>query len=429
MEEPPVLPAEPSGPPPPKRIESPLRLWHALSYRDFRLYWSGQSVSLVGVWMQNAALAWVVVGLTGSATKIAAVSFTSSVPVVLLSLFAGVLADRYSRRRLMIGCHVAFTLLATAAGLLVHLGQLTLALVYGLALLLGLVSAIELPSQRALLRQLVPPEAIQPAVALQGASFHGSRLIGPALAGVVMATVSIAAVFIINAASYVAVLVSLIVIRPRRAARSLQGGWAALREGLGYVRRERRVAALLGFVGLTTACIFPYLAVFTPLVVKELFGGDATAFGLLMSSSGFGALVGSLALVRVRERWRGRTIVLGCLVAGSMLVWISFIRSPWPACPLVAVMTFSVSLALGLCNTILQLSVPEHLLGRVMSLHTLLFAGVMPTAALLWGSLAGILGLAPTILVMGGVYLALALPWLAVARVERGAEGEVESPS
>ena len=419
MEEPPLLPTEPSGPPPPKRIESPLRLWHALCYRDFRLYWAGQSVSLVGVWMQNAALAWVVVGLTGSATKIAAVSFTSSVPVVLLSLFAGVLADRYSRRRLMIGCHVALILLATAAGLLIHLGELTLSLVYGLALLLGVVSAIELPSQRALLRQLVPPEAIQPAVALQGASFHGSRLMGPALAGVVMATVSIAAVFAINAASYGAVLVSLLFIRPRRAARSVRGGWAALCEGLRYVRRERRVAALLGFVGLTTSCVFPYLAVFTPLVVKELFGGDATAFGLLMSSSGFGALVGSLALVRVRERWRGRAIVLGCLVAGTMLVWISFIRSPWPACPLVAIMTLSVSLSLGLCNTILQLTVPESLLGRVMSLHTLLFAGLMPTAALLWGGVVGILGLAPTILIMGGGYLVLALPWLALARVGR----------
>jgi glucan phosphoethanolaminetransferase (alkaline phosphatase superfamily) len=169
--------------------------------------------------------------------------------------------------------------------------------------------------------------------------------------------------------------------------------------------------------------VFPYLAVFTPLVVKEMFGGDATAFGLLMSSSGFGALVGSLALVRVRERWRGRTIVLGCLVAGAMLVWISFIRSPWPACPVVAIMTFSVSLALGLCNTILQLTVPENLLGRVMSLHTLLFAGLMPTAALLWGGVVGILGLAPTILVMGVGYLALALPWLAVARVGRSVEG------
>jgi MFS family permease len=369
-----------------ERLESTGRAFEALAHREFRVYWLGQTVSFVGVWMQSAALGWVVVGLTGEATKIAAVYFASSVPVVLLSAYGGVLADRHPRRKLLLASYAALAALALAAAVLLATGRLTLTLVYALAAAWGVVAAVERPTQRAFLPQLVPVRCIPPAVGLQDATFHGSRMVGPALAGILMAAVSTTAVFVVNALSYLGVITSLLLVRPSQSARPNQRGLAALREGLVYVGRRREVLCVFGFVGLTTCCVFPCLTVFTPLVVKDLFQGDAAALGWLLAASGLGATVGSLLMIKVPAAWRGRAMLAGALVAGLMLVWYSTLRSPWPALGVVAVMTLSVSLALGLCVTVLQLVVPEALLGRVMALYGLLFAGLMPAAALVWGA-------------------------------------------
>jgi MFS family permease len=395
-----------------ERLDSTGRAFEALAHREFRVYWLGQTISLVGVWMQSAALGWVVVGLTGEATKIAAVYFASSVPVVLLSPYGGVLADRHPRRKLLLGSYAALAALALAVAALLATERLTLTLVYALAAAWGMVAAVERPAQRAFLPQLVPARCIPPAVGLQDATFHGSRVVGPALAGMLMAAVSATAVFVVNALSYLGVITSLLLVRPRQSARPNQRGLVALREGLVYVARRREVLFVLGFVGLTTCCVFPCLTVFTPLVVKYLFQGDAAALGCLLAASGFGATVGSLLMIKVPAAWRGRAMLGGALVAGLMLIWVSTLRSPWPALAVIGTMTLSVSLALGLCVTVLQLIVPEALLGRVMALHSLLFAGLMPTAALVWGAVMQAVGLAPGLRFMGVGYLALAIPWL-----------------
>lgn len=391
-----------------------------LRHRDFRIYWSGQSISLVGLWMQQVAQAWVIVGLTDSKSAIATISFVSSLPLVALSLLGGVVADRYDRRKILMVTQLGLAGCAFVYAALVAGGHLTITHVYVLAMALGTVIAFDLPAQQALVPELVPPADIPKAISLNASVFHGARLVGPALAGVLIAITSPSAAFVANGVSYFAVIFSLAIIRPpARAPARRQSGRAALGEGLRYIGEHRDVRALIGFTGLTTAFVFPALVVFMGITVKTLYGGAETALGVVMAASGLGAMTGALMLTRVPAPSRGRVICLACAGGAAGLFAVALATDPWTGALFVCVMNVCIALALGLSATMLQMTVPNELRGRVMSVHGMMFTGLMPSVALVLGLLADQIGLRTTLELMAVAYAALALPWLVRAGMWR----------
>ncbi len=386
----------------------------ALRHRDFRIYWSGQSISMIGMWMQQMAQAWVVVKLTGSSATIATISFVSSLPMIALAMKAGSLADRYDRRRILMVTQVLLAACAFVYAALIASDELTLGLVYVLAFCLGVVVAFDLPAAAAITPTLVPKEAIPSAISLMQSIFHGARLIGPALAGVVMAATSAAWAFVANGVSYFAVVASLAVIRPRDAAsaraRTASGG--GMGEAFAYLREHHEIRGLIVFAGMTTALVFPFLVVFMAIVVKQHFVGDERALGVIMASSGLGALGGSLALPRVPSALRRRVIGAGCALSGVLLASLGLVHHIWAAAFLLTAMNVCVALSLGLAATIVQTTVPDRMRGRIMGLWGITFTGVMPASALLLGVVADQITLGTTLVIVGLLYPCLALPWL-----------------
>lgn len=392
--------------------------WAALSHRPFRVYFLGQAISLIGLWMQQVAQGIVVVNLADSKAAFATVAVTASVPMVVLSLQGGVIADRCDRRRILMITQVGLAGLAFAYALLVWTGWLHMAHVYALAAVWGIIAAFDLPAQQALVPELVPAAQIPQAVALNQSLFHGSRLFGPALGTLLIGATSVGAAFVANGLSYFAVVWSLAVIRAAAPAAPPRPppGPNALADGLRYVWRTRDVRALVGFTFLTTALIFPLLIVFMPVAVKEFFG-DEHQLGILMSASGLGAMSGALSLLRIRAEARGPGIVIACVFAAALLVGFSFTRDSWTGAVVVTGLAYAVSLAMGLSVTIMQVTVPDELRGRVMGVHGLGFTALTPLAALALGLVADAIGLRTTLRIMSVAYVAIALPWLVRAGV------------
>jgi MFS family permease len=368
--------------------------------------------------MQSVAQGWVVVDLTSSATTVALVMFVSSLPMIALSLHGGLVADRFSRRKVLIVTQLGLGALAAVYGTLVATHTISLAWVYVLAIGLGAVIAFDLPAAGALVPDLVPPADVANAFAINMAAFHAARLLGPALAAVLIAGLGSAAAFYVNAISYLAVIWSLAVIRPTAqkpapAASGLRG----LGEGVRYIRGNRLIAAIIGFTGLTTMFVFPFLIVFMPLVVKHVFGGDERALGTMLSAAGLGAMLGALTLLRVPGRGRGVAILVMGALAGLALFAITLARTPWQATALVPIMTYALAVSVGLGATILQVTVPNELRGRVLAVHALMWTGLMPSAALLLGYVADRLELRLTLRLMACAYLVFGVGWLVWARI------------
>ena len=365
-----------------------------LRHREFAIFWGGQAISLVGTWMQAFAQGWVVTGLTTSAFALGLVNFCSSIPTLVLMPFGGVTADRVERRRILVWTQLAMLILAALMGVLVALHRLQIWHVYVIALLLGVATAYDMPAYQAFYPQLVEREDLPQAISLNQATFHGARIIGPAAASVVVALWGTAAAFFANAASFVAVIISLGFVRPRPPGTTGHASaWSMMREGIQYVRDRPNVQSLLGLTGITTLFVFPNMAVLMPFYALHVLHVGAGGLGLMMSTSGAGALVGSVLLLTVpAERRVGRIAMAAAtiLVTLSVLAWS---RHLWLSAAAIACQSLAISTSLGLASIIVQEMVPDALRGRVMSLYSLMFMGVMPFSALLITKLADWLGM------------------------------------
>ena len=392
----------------------------ALGQRNFRIYWLGQAISLIGVWMQQMALSWVVAGLTESKTRISMAQFLWFLPTIALTMYGGAVADRFDRRKLLIITQIALMLVAFAYVGLLALGALTLLHVYVLGMVLGAIMAFDLPAQHSLVPRLVPDRLIPQAIALNQALFHGARLLGPAVAGLVIGIASTSTIFVLNGISYLAVVGSLLIIttRPREGARSALD-WKSLGEGVLYVRAHSDLKAMLAVNAFTSSLVMPFLIFFMAIAVRTIFRGDSSSFGIVMSATGLGAMLGSLAVTLVPAAARGKVIVSVCTVAGVVLGVVAWQDRVWVVAPLCVVLSFSVALAMGLATTVIQIKVPDQFRGRVMSLHTLTFIALMPSAALLLGIVQDHVGMRPALAGMSAIYLLCAVPYLLFARVWR----------
>jgi MFS family permease len=360
-----------------------------LRHRDFRLYWVGQAISLTGTWMQAMAQGLVVTDLSRDALVLALLNAVSSLPILLLSLKSGELADRLEKRRILIWTQIAMMLLAFAFAALVYAGTLSLFHIFMMAGLLGIAAAFDLPASQAMPPELVEPAEIPSAVALMQSIFHGSRLIGPALAGVLIARFGRGSAFLVNGLSFLAVIFTLVALSPRPK-REGKGGRAPSRGGIGegfaYLRSDPAARALVALSALVTGLVFPFLAVLMVYYVRyALQIDDAKVIGNVMSASGLGSLLGAAALLSASSESRRGWLVAGILGVVAALVGLSIVRAVFVVLPLVGLLSFSISSFMGRIAQMIQERVPGALRGRVMGIFSISFTGIMPFASLLWG--------------------------------------------
>jgi MFS family permease len=382
-----------------------------LRHRDFRLYWSGQAISLTGTWMQVMAQGWVVTRLSTSAAVLGALNVANTLPMLLLSMVGGALADRMEKRRILIFTQLMMMLLAFVLAGLVFGGHIALWQIFAVTIVLGTVTAFDLPAAQAFPPELVERQEIPKTIALMQAIFHGSRLVGPGIAGFLVGQFGEGSAFLANGMSFVAVIATLMLIpdRHRHAASEAARGRGGMGAGFRFVRHDPMVGPLMTLTALTTTFVFPFIAVLMVYFVRHVLQTDAKGMGTLMSASGFGALTGAVVLLfgglHTLRRWLATGIV-GC---GLMMLALSFTHDLWHAVPLVAVLSFSVSSLMGRISQTIQHVVPGDLRGRVMGVFGMAFAGLMPYAALLLAALADVIGFASMLRVCVGLYLVLAI--------------------
>ncbi len=398
-------PPEPTAKPP-HQSRGGFAVLRVLRHPEFAIFWGGQAVSLVGTWMQNFAQGWVVAGMSSSALSLGLINFAASIPTLLLMPLGGIAADRMERRTILVYSSLAMGIVASITGFLIGGNQLQFWHLIVLALLLGSATAYELPAYQSFYPQLISKEELPQAIALNQATFNGARIIGPALAAAFVAAWGTAAAFHANALSFLAVLISLYFIKRRPPANTHKGGSAGkmFKEGLAYVKERPVVGALLGVTALTTLCVFPNLAVLMPYYVKHVLHLKEAALGTIMSISGLGSLIGALLLLNVPRSKRVHSIGLSGLAITIGLVLMAGSRSLWFAVAAIALISTSISFSVGLASIMIQESVPDQLRGRVMSLFTLTFTGIMPFAALAVTGLADRFTMPVELLILTTIY-------------------------
>lgn len=378
--------------------------FRALRHRNFRLFLLGQVVSLLGTWMQQVALGWLVYRLTRSPLLLGLVGFAAQIPSLLVAPFAGVWADRLDRHRMVIATQAAALLQALALALLVLAGAIQIGHVLALSLFIGFVNAVDVPARQAFLVQMAGRDDLANAIALNSSAFNAARLVGPSIAGVLIARFGEGPVFLVNALSYLAVIAALVAMRvpPQPPARAPLAPWRSLREGLGYAARSlpiRAILLLLAAVGLVGV---PF-TVLMPVFATDVLGGDAHTLGFLSSAVGTGALAGALTLAARRSvRGLGRRIVAAVALFGASLVAFAASRELLLSLPFLFLAGYGMMVHMASSNTILQTIVEEDKRGRVMSLYAAAIMGTLPLGSLFAGALAGRFG-APATVALGGL--------------------------
>ena len=385
---------------PPTRLPGPLR---AFAHRDFRLFWSGQLVSLIGTWMQSVAQSWLVLELTNSPFRLGLVGTLQFAPVLFFSFFAGALADRLPKRRLIITTQSVMCVQAMLLAALVHRGHVQFWHVAVMATIYGLANTVDMPTRQAFVAEMVGKESLRSAIALNSAMFNGARVVGPALAGLVIARWGTALAFFFNGLSFLAVIAALTALRtegyPRpRSGRTLR---EEIGEGVGYALRTPRIALVLSLVLCVSAFFFNYNTL-VPLLARDVLHVDAHGFGLLMTAVGLGAVAGAVVLASLGTERPPVVILIGsAALLGAATMSVAAVSRFGVAMALLALMGFCGMLFMTGANTTVQLTVPDELRGRVMALHTLMFAGMTPFGAFLVGSVTQALGPRAGFLVTG----------------------------
>lgn len=383
----------------------------ALNSRNYRLYFIGQLISLAGTWMQQIAMAWLAYRLSNSAFVLGMVGFASQIPILLFAAFAGVWTDRLDRRRLLLLTQSLSMVQALLLALLAWTGWISAPLLVVLAFFLGCINALDVPARQAIAVQLVNDKAdLANAIALNSFLMNAARFVGPALAGYLVATIGEAVCFLLNAASYLAVLLALAAIRlPPLAAAKAAPALDALKEGIRYVGGQRAIRRTLLLVACVSFFATPY-AVMMPLFAREIFGGDASTFGLLMGCAGAGSLGASLLLASRRDTdGLDRMVALAAPTVGAALACFALSPSLGVAFPITMVIGFCVIVTIAGSNTLIQTRVDNAYRGRVMAIFSMAFLGIAPLGSLLVGSIAHQVGIRPTLAVCGLCTLAAGL--------------------
>ena len=377
--------------------------FRALRHRNFRLFFSGQLISLVGTWMQVVAQSWLIYRLTGSSLLLGTLGFLSQIPIFLLSPLGGFAADRWSRQRVVISTQIASMVLAFILAILTLTKHISIWEIMVLATLLGVVNAFDVPARQSFFIEMVGRDDLLNAIALNSSMFNGARVAGPAIAGFLVARIGEGWCFFANGASYLAVIAGLLMMRVDSVSRIEHSGSPIedVKEGFRFVRHTTPIRALILLVSLVSLVSLPF-TVLMPIFADRILHGGPSAYGSLMGAIGGGAVVGALMLA-MRQELRGLGNVVAYAAMGFSVTLILFGASRWYWMSLVVLVPcgFSMMLQFGATNTLIQAMVPNRLRGRVMSVYSMMFLGVAPVGSLFAGAIAERIG-APWTVALGG---------------------------
>ncbi|HEV2397661.1 MAG TPA: MFS transporter [Candidatus Sulfotelmatobacter sp.] len=401
----------------------------ALRHRNFQLFFGGQLISLIGTWMQTVAQSWLVYRLTGSGLLLGAVGFASQIPVFLVAPLGGITADRSNRQRVVIATQAASMVLAFVLAALTLTHSVKVWHIFVLAALLGVVNAFDIPGRQAFLVDMVGKDDLMNAIALNSSMFNGARVIGPAVAGVLVARLGEGWCFFANGVSYIAVIAGLFMMNvhaPGKAS-AHTSPMEHIIEGFQFVNRTAPIRALMLLLGLVSVTGMPYV-VLMPIFADKILRGGGEAFasligshdlgavrlGILMGAAGVGALLGALTLaVRTGVKGLGKWISVCCAGFGVSLVLFAFSKSFWASVLLLLPVGYFIMLQMASSNTLIQVMVPDALRGRTMAVYSMMFMGMAPIGALLGGALSDRLG-APWTVAIGGLASILGAWWFSI---------------
>lgn len=379
-------------------------MFRALRYRNYRLFFGGQITSLVGTWMQSVAQAWLVYRLTGSSLLLGIVGFASQIPVFILAPVGGMVADRYNRRRIVITTQSSAMALAAVLAAITLAGRIRVWEIMALAACLGVVNAFDVPARQAFVVEMVESPDLINAIALNSSMVNSARILGPAIAGILVAAIGEGWCFFANAVSYIAVITGLLlmVLAPHERVKSAISALESIKEGFRFVGGAGPIRALLLLLGLVSITGMPY-TVLMPIFAGSVLHSGAKGLGWLMGASGVGALIGTLALAAKKQiRGLGRWITYAALGFGGSMVVFSFSRSFLLSVALLVPVGFSMMLEMASSNTLIQTMAPDALRGRVMSFYSMMLMGMAPFGALIAGAVANRIG-APHTVLLGGI--------------------------
>jgi MFS family permease len=377
----------------------------ALKHKNYRLYYTGQGISLIGTWMQRIALSWLVYRLTGSAFLLGVVGFAGQIPTFFLAPFTGVLVDRYNRHTLLMITQILAMLQSLILAIAVLTDVISIKQIILLSIFIGVVNAFDMPARQSFLIDIVEKrEDLSNAIALNSSMVNAARLLGPSIAGVLISLVGEGMCFLLNAVSYVAVIAALwaMHLTPKPAVPKHAKILTELKEGFAYGFTSVPIRAVLLLLALVSLMGIPYTALM-PIFARNILQGGPHTLGFLMGASGVGALIGALYLA-ARQRTAGleRIIALAAAVFGAGLIAFSLSRVFWVSLLLMVFTGFGMMVQMAASNTVLQMTVDDDKRGRVMSLYTMAFMGTVPLGSLFGGILASKIG-APNTLILGGI--------------------------
>jgi MFS family permease len=378
------------------------------THRNFRLFWTGQTVSLIGTWMQQVGQGWLALELTNSAFLVGVVSAAGSLPVLFLSLYGGVIADRRSKLKIVIICQALLLVEAAALWWFTWAGRVNFGWLLAITTIGGIISAFEIPARQAMIVELVSREDLVDAIALNSGGFNLARIVGPSIAAIVLAKYGVAWCFALNALSYFAVLGSLARIKlpPWTPVQYLVSPFEQLKQGFDYIRGSRAVSGLMGVIAIYSIFGFQYLTMM-PVIARDVLHTGASGYGLLLTFVGIGALTGALSLAGLGARIRrGRLFNAAAYAFAGLTILFSLMRSV----PLAAIVLLFLGLVMlisgALANGMLQAVVPDELRGRVMATYIFVYVGFTPIGSVIAGALARVMGVEWAIFTGGVVMLA-----------------------
>jgi MFS family permease len=378
--------------------------FRALRHRNFQLFFAGQLISLIGTWMDAVAESWLMYRLTGSSLLLGLVGFAGQFPVFILGPLGGAVADRFHKRNVIVATQCTSMVLAFITAALTITGMIRVHQLFILAALFGVVNAIDIPTRQAFVVDMVGKEDLMNAIALNSSMVNGARIVGPAVAGILVATIGEGWCFFANGVSYIAVITGLLLMTVIRASRRPRASAVGqIVEGFRFVTHTAPIRALLLLLGLMSLTGMPY-AVLMPIFADRILHGGARGLGLLMGASGMGALTGALILASRRGlKGLGSWVAATSAGFGVFLIAFSFSRHFWLSAALLVPTGFCFMVQMASSNTLIQAMVPDELRGRVMAVYSMMFMGMAPLGALTAGAVAEHLGAPATVAIGGAV--------------------------
>jgi MFS family permease len=396
--------------------------FRAFKSRNYRLYFVGQSISLIGTWMQKTAVSWVIYTLTHSTFMLGLTLFASQFPSFLLSIFGGVVSDRYNRFRVLLTTQLASMIQATLLAVFILLKHYEVWEILTLSVLLGIINAFDVPARQSLVYEMIEEKGDLPnALALNSSMVNLSRLIGPAIAGFVLETLGDGVCFVLNALSFIAVLASLLMMRMPQYVKKVhkKNAFSELKEGLAYIKATPSIGFVIVMLGLISLLVLPF-STLIPYYAREVFKGDATTFGVIDSVIGLGAFSGAIFLASLKTSSNLKKILsISTLVFGAGLILFSHEKLYPLALVFATIAGFGMMSQITISNTLIQTTVEPAMRGRVISFYAMAFFGLQPIGGLLVGSISKWVGSPDTILAEGIIALLIGLLHMRYLRKEK----------